>query len=180
MSKLRVPVGALDHVLGPPDAPVTLVEYGDFQCPFCGQAYWEVKKVLEEMGEGLRYVFRHFPLTQAHPFALQAAEAAEAAGAQGKFWEMYARLYEHQQMLDFESLREHAWALGLEDERFTRELMEHRHQEHVRRDFMGGVRSGVSGTPGFFINGERYVGEFSAPVLLSALQGRSVEAPGYY
>ncbi|TQF17545.1 disulfide bond formation protein DsbA [Myxococcus llanfairpwllgwyngyllgogerychwyrndrobwllllantysiliogogogochensis] len=180
MSRLRTPVGSHDHILGPVDAPVILVEYGDFQCPFCGQAYEEVNKVLASMGDQLRYVFRHFPLTQAHPYALQAAEAAEAADGQGKFWEMHGMLYENQQALDPESLLAYAQKLGLDMERFTREVSEHRYLERIRRDFMGGVRSGVSGTPGFFINGARYQGDFSASSLITVLQGGGIESPSYF
>ncbi|MFY2563131.1 DsbA family protein [Corallococcus terminator] len=180
MSRLRIPVGSLDHILGPADAPVVLVEYGDFECPFCGQAYWEMKKVLATLGGQLRYVFRHFPLSQAHPFAMQAAEASEAADVQGKFWEMYSLLYENQQALDTESLLAYARTLDLDMERFARDLSEHRFLDRIRRDFMGGVRSGVNGTPGFFINRARYQGDFSAPALITVLQGGGVETSGAF
>ncbi|NVJ22270.1 MULTISPECIES: DsbA family protein [Myxococcus] len=179
MSRLRIPVGSQDHLIGPPTARLTFVEYGDFECPYCGAAYWEVNKVLAAMGDQLRYVFRHFPLTEAHPFAMQAAEAAEAADAQGRFWEMHRLLYENQEALDAESLLAYARTLDLDMGRFARDLSEHRFLERIRRDFMGGVRSGVSGTPGFFINGRGYLGDFSAPALLSVLQGGDVGVPDY-
>lgn len=169
-TKLTMPVGPRDHILGPPDAPVTLVEYGDFECPYCAAAHVIVKQVIETMGRQLRFVFRHFPLTQIHPHAEPAAEAAEAAGAQGQFWEMHDLLYENQPRLDPVSLATYAQMLGLDIDRFVRELETGVHQRRVRDDFMSGVRSGVNGTPAFFINGTRYDGSWDIEPLVHALQ----------
>ena len=170
VSQLVLPVSPeRDHILGPPEAPVTLVEYGDFECPYCGQAYPIVQAVRAQMGAGLRFVFRHFPVTTVHPHAEQAAEAAEAAGAQGAFWPMHAILYENQRRLGTSDLHSYAEALGLDTGRFDAELVAGDHTPRVREDFMSGVRSGVNGTPTFFINGLRYDGSWDAPDLLAAL-----------
>jgi protein-disulfide isomerase len=159
-----------DHVQGAPDAAVTLLEYGDYECPYCGAAYPIVKDVQAAMGDELRFVFRNFPITTAHPHAAQAAEAAEAAAAQERFWPMHDLLYENQQRLEGEHLFAYAADLGLDTERFKRELEEHVHAERVHEDFMSGVRSGVNGTPGFFINGVRYDDSYDFDTLLGALR----------
>ena len=159
--KLTPPVGARDHVAGPDDAPVTLVEYGDFECPYCGMAYPTVKAAQRELGSQLRFVFRHFPLAEAHPHARTAAQAAEAAAAQGKFWEMHDMLFEHQDALETEDLIGYAELLGLDAEQFTRELEAGTYEKRVRDDFRNGVRSGVNGTPTFFVNGDRYDGSWA-------------------
>jgi protein-disulfide isomerase len=150
------------------DAPITLVEYGDYQCPFCGAAHPVTKELLRV--ERVRFVFRHFPITTLHPFAEPAAEAAEAAAAQGKFWQMHDWIYEHQQTIAPEDLLEAAARLGLDANRFAGDLTEHRHEKKIRDDFMSGVRSGVNGTPTFFINGVRHDGGFSLEELLEAIQ----------
>ena len=175
-SKLVPSVGPRDHVQGPAGAPVTLVEYGDFECPHCGAAYVILKEIREVMGDELRFVFRHFPLTQIHPHAESAAEASEAAGAQGKFWEMHDLLFENQQTLDPPHLAAFAEQLDLDALKFVRELHEGRYRERVREDFMSGVRSGVNGTPTFFINGVRYNGSWDLLPLLEALQSSGVGA----
>ncbi|HEU4698256.1 MAG TPA: DsbA family protein [Gemmatimonadales bacterium] len=159
--RLQPAVGSDDHVLGPADAPVTLVEYGDFQCPYCGQAYPIVKAVQQRLGDDLRFVFRHFPLTEMHPFAQHAAEAAEAAGAQGHFWAMHDALYEHQSRLDDPALVRYAAALGLDADRVARALEEGTYAQRVQDDFLSGVRSGVNGTPTFFVNGARFDGDWT-------------------
>jgi protein-disulfide isomerase len=159
-----------DHVQGPAEAAVTLVEYGDYECPYCGAAYPIIKEVQERMGERLRFVFRNFPITTSHPHAEQAAEAAEAAAAQGRFWQMHDLLYENQQRLGDEDLRAYAGQLGLEVEPFDQELAEHVHAPRVREDFMSGVRSGVNGTPTFYINGLRYDDSYELDTLLAALE----------
>jgi protein-disulfide isomerase len=174
-STLTPPVGERDHIQGSADAPVTLVEYGDFECPYCAAAYLIVKKVQEALGEDLRFVFRHFPLTQIHPHAEGAAEASEAAGAQGQFWEMHDALYENQRALDPMHLQGYAEELGLDTQRFVRELENRTYQPRVREDFMSGVRSGVNGTPAFFINGIRYDGPWDLVPLLAALESASHE-----
>ncbi len=168
---LTVPVSEeRDHTQGPADAPVTLVEYGDYECPYCGRAHPIVKEVQERLGDKLRFVFRNFPITTSHPRAEHAAEAAEAAGAQGQFWSMHDLIYESQPRLSDEDLRSYAEQVGLDVERFDRELADHSYAERVRDDFMGGVRSGVNGTPTFFINGARYDDPYDADTLTAALE----------
>ena len=159
-----------DHVQGAATAPVTLVEYGDYECPYCGEAYPIVKDVQARMGERLRFVFRNFPITTSHPHSQQAAEAAEAADAQGKFWEMHDMLYENQRHLEDEDLSGYAERLGLDVERFEKELAEHVHAARVHEDFLSGVRSGVNGTPTFYINGVRHDDTYEEDVLLDALE----------
>jgi protein-disulfide isomerase len=168
---LTVPVDeGRDHVQGPADAAVTLVEYGDYECPYCGAAYPIVKEVQARMGDRLRFVFRNFPITTSHPHAEQAAESAEAAAAQERFWEMHDVLYENQRHLEDEDLRAYAEQVGLDVERFGKELAEHVHAARVREDFMSGVRSGVNGTPTFYINGARHDDSYELEVLLAALE----------
>ncbi len=169
-AQLTVPVGPRDHAIGPPDAPVTLVEYGDFQCPHCGRAYPIVKDIVRTLGAKLRFVFRNFPLTRIHPEAEHAAEAAEAAGAQGAFWQMHDRLFERQFALDDDHLIEYATELGLNAERIRGELEAGTYAGRVRDDFMSGVKSGVNGTPTFFINGVRYDESWDRDSLLGALK----------
>jgi protein-disulfide isomerase len=159
-----------DHCLGPDNAPVTLLEYGDYQCPFCGRAYVTIKRLQEYFGDQLRFAYRNFPLTQVHPHAQQAAEAAEAAGAQGKFWEMHDMLYENQDALDLPSLREYALVLELDMDRFDMEMMTHAHAKRVREDFMSGVKSGVNGTPTFYLNGIRYDGSWEGVRLMTTVE----------
>jgi protein-disulfide isomerase len=170
-SQLTVPVGARDHIAGPKGAPLTLLEYGDFQCPHCGRAYPIVKAIQSRLGDQLRFVFRHFPLTQVHPDAQHAAEAAEAAGAQRAFWQMHDALFPRQFALDDDSLVEYARELGLDADRLRGELDAGTHTARVRDDFMSGVKSGVNGTPTFFINGARYDGSWDLEPLLAALEG---------
>jgi protein-disulfide isomerase len=167
---LAKPVDESDHVLGPADAPVTLVEYGDFQCPHCRAAHFYLKNVLATMGDDLRFVFRNMPLTQVHPMAQLAAEAAEAAGAQGKFWPMHDAIYEHQDMLSPALLTRLAQRLGLDMQRFTDDVDSHRLLPKVKEDFMSAVRSGAAGTPSFFINGEQYEGGYDDESLIDALR----------
>src|SRR3989449_6119586 len=169
--KLVVPVDpSRDHIQGDPKAVLTLVEYGDYQCPFCGAAYPEVKKVQKEIGPKLRFVFRNFPLINVHEFATVAAETAEAAGAQGKFWEMHDFLYEHQRTLGDHSVAlGYAKKLGLDTQRFERDISQHVYQKRIKDDFMGGVRSGVNGTPTFYVNGVRHDEDAVAKALIEAL-----------
>jgi protein-disulfide isomerase len=170
MSQLRVPVGPDDHVQGNAKAPVTLVEYGDFECPYCGAAYLVLKEIQRQMGEGVRFVFRQFPLAESHPHALAAAEASEAASAQGKFWPMHDLLYEHQTALGNVHLVGYARELGLDLNRFSKETEGHVYRARIEEDFRGGIRSGVNGTPSLFINGLRYDGPVDAKPLLAALK----------
>jgi Na+/H+ antiporter NhaA len=160
---------AVDHVRGPVDAPLTLVEYGDMECPFCGRATGVVSELRGRFGDELRYVFRHLPLTEVHPHAQLAAEAVEAAAAQGAFWAMHDRLFAHQDELDAPSLLNHAAALGLDLERFARELGDGTHGQRVRDDVAGAEASGVQGTPTFFVNGVRHEGRAATDELAGAL-----------
>jgi protein-disulfide isomerase len=157
-ARLVAPIDESDHILGDPGAVVKIVEYGDFECPFCGAAYWKTRDFHRIAGEQLCIVFRHFPLTQAHPHAGNAAEASEIAGKAGKFWEMHNMLFENQDSLDDKSLVSYAVALGLDGDKFLRELYAHTQSKRVRADFMSGVRSGVNGTPCFFVNDVRFDG----------------------
>jgi protein-disulfide isomerase len=170
MSRLTLPVGARDHIQGPDSAPVTLVEYGDYQCPYCGAAYPLVKEVQRRLGDRMRFVFRNFPLSEIHPFALGAAEAAEAAGAQGKFWEMHDRLFEHQRALDPSHLVQHARALDLDLTQFEHALAEHTYANRVHEDFLSGARSGVNGTPTFYVNGRRHDASYDVETLVAAIE----------
>ena len=167
---LAVPVTEHDHLQGAATAPVTLVEYGDYECPYCGQASGIVQEVQRRLGDRLRFVFRNFPLTNAHPHAAHAAEAAEAAAAQGKFWEMHDYLYEHQRALDDPHLLQAAEQLGLDVVRFQQEMAGHLHAARVREDFMSGVRSDVHGTPTFFVNGVRHDDAYDLDTLLAAVE----------
>jgi protein-disulfide isomerase len=168
--QLTVPVSERDHVLGPETAVVTLVEYGDYECPYCGAAHPSVKQVRQVMGDDLRFAFRHFPLSQIHRHALPAAEAAEAAGAQGRFWEMHDLLFANQRALGLDHLLGYAAALGLDLDRFALELEQHTHEPRIREDFMSGIRSGVNGTPTFFVNGVRHNGGYDPESLLEAIR----------
>jgi formate-nitrite transporter family protein len=165
-----------DHVQGPADAAVTLVEYGDYECPYCGAAYPIIKQVQARMGERLRFVFRNFPIATSHPHAEEAAEAAEAAAAQGRFWEMHDLLYENQKRLRDSDLRGYAELLELDIDSFDRDLAEHVHAARVHEDFMSGVRSGVNGTPTFYIDGVRYDDSYDLETLHAALE-RVAQAP---
>jgi protein-disulfide isomerase len=168
--ELDPPAGDRDHFLGSLSAPVTLVEYGDFECPACGQAYSVVQEVRESLGDRLRLVFRNFPLSTVHPHAQHAAEAAEAAGAQRRFWQMHDALFEHPMQLSDRHLRLYASQSGLDMDRFNREMAGHARAAAVREHFLGGVRSAVSGTPTFFINGVQYVGLIDALSLRMAIE----------
>lgn len=172
MSSLRRAADAKDWAKGPTDAPVVLVEYADFECPYCGRAFLELRKLDDAVGDQIRFVFRHFPLSQAHPHAFLAAEASEAAGAQQHFWEMHDQLFMNQHNLEASALLNYAADLGLDLRRFERDLQAQRYRAKVRKDFLEGVRSGVNGTPTFFINGERWNGSYSAEALLAAIEGR--------
>jgi len=170
VSGLTPPVAKADHRSGPDDAPVTLVEYGDFECPACGAAYPNVEHARRKLGPRLRFVFRHFPLTQMHPHAMHAAEAAEAAGAQGKFWQMHAMLFEHQDALEDADLVAYAKALHLDEKRFASELASEAYVKAIRKSVESGIHSGVNGTPTFFINGVRHDGSWEAADLLAAIE----------
>jgi protein-disulfide isomerase len=165
-----------DHIQGPMEAAVTLVEYGDYECPYCGAAYPIIKEVQSRLGERLRFVFRNFPITTSHPHAEQAAETAEAAAAQERFWQMHDLLYENQARLRDSDLRGYAESLGLDLGRFDKELAEHVHAARVREDFMSGVRSGVNGTPTFYINGVRHDDSYDLETMIAALTSENPAA----
>jgi formate-nitrite transporter family protein len=176
-AKLTAPVNAeQDHVLGPANAPVTLVEYGDFECPFCGRSYPAVRRLRGELGDRLRFVFRHYPRPE-HPHARHAAQAAEAASAQGRFWEMHDQLFEHQQALSDSDLTQYAADIGLNVEQFRRDLTSHACVERVQRDIQSGAHSDVHGTPTFFINGVKHEGPDTFDDLLNAIQEQLPERP---
>ena len=170
VKRLKMPVGDRDHVQGDADAPVTLVEYGDYQCPYCGRAYPIVKAVQNHFGKRLRFVFRNFPLSEIHPHAAQAAAAAEAAADHGKFWEMHDHLFEHQNRLGERDLVNYASELGITSGGFLELMQSEEKADRVQEDFMTGVRSGVNGTPTFFINGVRYDGSWDFADLVSAIE----------
>ena len=169
IARLVRPISERDHTVGPLGVPTSLVEYGDYQCPHCGLAHPIVKAVLRHLGPNVCFAFRHFPLAEIHPYAFRAAEAVEAAGAQDKFWPMHDLLFANQQALDDPGLVRYATHLGLDVPRFVRELAEHTWEPKVREDFMTGVRSGVNGTPTFFVNGIRHDGPWDAESLIEAL-----------
>jgi protein-disulfide isomerase len=167
--RLTLPVSARDHIRGPANASVTLVEYGDYECPYCGAANAVIDEITRQLGDGLRFVFRNFPLTEVHPHAEHAAEAAEAAAAHGKFWEMHDALYAHQQALDDRHLVAYGAAIGIPAEEMHQALAGHNYADRIREDFLSGVRSGVNGTPTFFINGVRHDGSYDLDTLLEAI-----------
>lgn len=174
MAKLKVPVGPADHAQGPAEAPVTLVEYGDYECPHCGHAYPIVKALQKRFGSQLRFVFRNFPLREIHPNAEAAAETAEFAATQDKFWEMHDLIYENQQDLSDELLADLAKRLRIDARELARALETGEFAERVKKDFSGGVRSGVNGTPTFFINGQRHDADFEPSTLGRAISEASI------
>jgi protein-disulfide isomerase len=168
--ELTPPLSAEDHVDGPDRAELELVMYGDFQCPYCTAAYPILKRVRDRFGPRLLFAFRHFPLREIHPDAERAAEAAEAAAAQGAFWEMHDRMYESRGALGREELIGYAAELGLDSDRVAAELDSGAYGARVQRDVDSGIASGVTGTPGFFIGGRHYSGSFDAQSLTAALE----------
>lgn len=167
---LSGPITSADHIRGDPGAPVTLVEFGEFECPHCGRAYHAIKQLLERAPGEVRFVFRHFARDEVHPLSERSAQAAEAAGAQGRFWDMHDFLFEHQHELEFEDLIRHAEDLGLDAERFGREVYGRTHLERVRAHLKSGLASGVTETPTFFIDGIRYTGSYETHDLLVAVR----------
>jgi protein-disulfide isomerase len=153
-----LPIAKRDHIQGSIDAPIMLLEYGDYECPYCGAAYPIIKTIQKQLGKRLCFAFRNFPLVNSHPHAQHAAEAAEAAGAQGKFWEMHDILFENQEALDDEDIAQYATTLGLDGSLVLGEVLAGTHNARVREDFRAGARGGVNGTPTFFINGVRHEG----------------------
>jgi len=168
--------GERDHARGPADAPVTLVEYGDFECPYCGRAEPVVRELLAAFGADLRFVFRHLPLQEVHEHARLASEAAEAAGAQGRFWEMHDLLFAHQDALTLDDLLGYAGVLGLDVDRFRDDLHARAHALRVERDLDSADQSGVTGTPTFFANGLRHHGAYDLASLKALVRAAAVQA----
>lgn len=169
MSHLQPAVSGQDHYQGAGSAALQLVEYGDYQCPACGQAYLAIKAAQQALGANLAFVFRNFPLLDVHPNAQKAALAAEAAAAQGKFWEMHDALYEHQSQLDAAHLLAYAQQLGLDITQFKIDLRNSTLAARIEADFESGIRSGVNGTPSFFVNGQQYDGSWEGQALTQYL-----------
>jgi protein-disulfide isomerase len=168
--ELAVPVSPIDHVIGAEHAPVTVLEYGDFECPNCKQAQPAVKLLLERFAARVRFVYRHFPLEDVHPCAVPAAQASECAGEQGKFWPMHDLLYEHQSHLANKQLHEYAQHLGLDMARYTAEMDDQVYLQRVREQLQGGLNSGVRATPTFFINGRIQDVSFGIRALFDAVE----------
>jgi protein-disulfide isomerase len=166
---LQPPVNEKDHVQGPAHARVELVEYGDYQCPHCGAAYPVIKRIQNKMGKHLKFVFRNFPLSEAHPQAFPAAVAAEAADRQNAFWEMHDIIFENQELLSRLPFTDFARTIGLDLAKFEEALQDQELADKVEADFASGIRSGVSGTPGFFINRIKYEGSWEERALLEEL-----------
>ena len=167
---LAVPVSERDHSQGPATAAVTLVQYGDYECPYTRQSTTIVRAIQQQLGDKLRFVFRNFPLTEIHPHALHAAFAAEAAAAQGKFWQMHDYIFHHQHTLEDSDLEQFAEAVGLDMPQFARDMAERPYLSRIEEDLKSGIRSGVRGTPTFFINGVLYPGSWEQEALLAALE----------
>jgi len=167
--RLTVPDSKRDHIRGAATAPISMLEYGDYECPFCAEVQPIVTEIQERLLDDLCFAFRHFPLTTVHPHSEHAAEAAEAAGAQGSFWRIHDILFQNPQALEDEDLVQYASLLGLDEVRLIREVEAGAHAGRVRDDFKSGVRAGVNGTPTFFINGERYDGARGLEEMLAAL-----------
>ena len=177
---LKPPLGERDHVLGEPAAPLELLEYGDFQCPHCRAAVAVVTELRQRYGDKLRFAFRHFPLAKMHPQARLAAEATEAAAAQGgepKFWAMHDLLFQHPQELQLEHLVGYARELGLDADRVKTELEAHTYAPRLQEDLASGVRSGVNGTPTFFVNGLRHNGGYALEGLVAELDAALLKGP---
>jgi protein-disulfide isomerase len=168
--QLHPPVNNKDHIQGKDTAVIELVEYGDYQCPHCGHAYPILKNIQRSLGADLKFVFRNFPLSEAHPDAFNAAVAAEAAASQQKFWEMHDIIFENQQDLAIESLFFYAKKVGLDLQRFKDDIQTNLLSAKVEADFESGVRSGVNGTPSFFINGKKYNGDWEEDVFRQHLK----------
>ncbi len=170
---LKIPVTQEDHIQGDENAPITLVEYGDFECPYCGMAYPIVQRVQKHFGKRLRFVFRNFPLIENHPHAGIAAMAAEFAATKNKFWGMHDLLYEHQEFLSIADLLKYAESLNLSAADLKIAIEKETFASKIKNDFLGGVESGVNGTPTFFINGNHYEGSFEYEEFLAAIEKQS-------
>lgn len=170
MTQLILPVNDNDHIAGSDNAVIELVEYGDYECPYCGMAYPLVKVIQEKLGDDVRFIFRNFPLKKIHPHAFSASVATEAAARQGKFWEMHDLVFEHQKNLDAETLFSLAESIGLDLGQFKEDIQQQELADKVEKDFSSGLRSGVNRTPTFFINGEKFEGDWRDGGLLEYLE----------
>ena len=171
MVQLHPPVSTNDHIQGSASAAIELVEYGDYQCPYCGQAYPIIKSLQRSLGKNLKFVFRNFPLTEMHPNAMNAALAAEAAALQNKFWEMHDIIYENQQHLNDSNLLAYAEKIGLDLKRFKNDIKQQTLTDKIEQDFESGARSGVNGTPSFYVNGKKYNGDWELDAFEEFLRG---------
>lgn len=171
LERLTVPVTAEDHIIGAPDAPITLVEYGEFECPHCGRAHFQLKELRKRLPElGARIVFRHLARDEIHPFSVRAAVTAEAAGKQGRFWPMHDRLFENQHALEYDDLRQHATAVDLDVAQFMEDLSDPNLLDRVRADGAGALAAGVDSTPAFFLNDRFYEGDYRTAALAAAIK----------
>lgn len=161
---------AKDHIQGNANASVELIEYADYQCPYCKQAYYILREVKRQLGDKVKFVFRNFPLPELHPYAIHAAIAAETAAEQGKFWEMHNILFENQENLQDGSLLEYAKRIGLDVAKFQKDFGEDQFVQKVKDDYESGIKNGVEGTPTFFINGEKFDGNWMDPQFIDYLQ----------
>jgi len=175
-TRLLIPIHAEDHAQGPSSADFTLVEYGDYECPDCGRLFYIIRDLQASLGSRLQIVYRHYPLNGIHPHALEAAEAAEASGAQGRFWEMHDLLFQNQNALKRKDLLAYGGRLSLNLERFRVELKKRRYEDRVREDFRLGVQNGVYKTPGLFLNGVRHDGAWDRDSLLHTLTQKTTES----
>jgi protein-disulfide isomerase len=176
--RLRTPVDPVrDHIRGPADAKLSIVEYADFECPYSGEAYWVLEQVRRHFGSSLQFVFRHFPLFEVHPCSVSAAEVAEAANAEDKFWHMHALLFENQDALSYGNLLGYCSAIDLDVDRVADALDAHIYLPRIREDFYNGVRNGVDATPALFVNGARYEGPRDVSALVAALEWAQHELP---
>ena len=177
MTQLVPAVNSNDHSFGNPAAPLELVEYGDYECPYCGLAYPIVKVIQRKLGSEMKFVFRNFPLSKIHAHAFSAAVATEAAGLQDKFWEMHDLIFQNQKALDVENIFRFARAIGIDLERFKNDIEQKTLIDKVEKDFESGLRSGVNRTPTFFINGKKYDGDWRAEQLFQYLKSQLTRDP---
>jgi protein-disulfide isomerase len=167
---LKVAVNEKDHIQGNPNASIELVEYGDYECPYCGEAFYEIKKIQKELGDDLKFVFRNFPLTNIHQNAFAAAVSSEVAADFDKFWQMHDILFENQNALDDEDLVSYAKRIGLDEKVFVAKFSDSKYEEKIEEDMESGLRSGVNGTPSFYINGKKYDGDYTANAIVEYIR----------
>jgi len=167
---MAITINDKDHVKGSSDAHLEIVEYGDYECPYCGKAYYIMKEAKKKLGNKIKFVFRNFPLTEMHPYALNAAIASEVAAAKGKFWDMHDILFENQEHLDDSYLIQYAKAIGLDEEEFEKDFGNKEYYQKIKDDYNSGVENSVEGTPTFFINGKKYDGNWMSGEFIKELE----------